>query len=108
MDNGTSIRKFDGLTTASEGVFRDIGALLPNDNPLARDVGALSGNIETSSANHFCCPPTGPCGDDWNESCKTGVAAFGRKPDDSIFRRNATVCRYAATMDRRFSEVSKL
>jgi len=39
--------------------------------------------------------------------CKTGVAAIGRKPDYSIFRRNAAVCRRAATMSRCFSEVSK-
>jgi hypothetical protein len=39
--------------------------------------------------------------------CKTGVAAFGRKPDDSIFRRNAAVCRRAATMSRKFSDVPK-
>jgi len=27
------------------------------------------------------------------------VAAFGRKPDNSIFRRNAAVCRHAATIN---------
>ena len=66
MDNGTSIRDFNCLTAGSKSMSRDIGFLLPIDNPLTRDVGALSGNIETSSANHFCCLPTSQCGDDWN------------------------------------------
>jgi hypothetical protein len=39
------------------------------------------------------------------ELCKTGVAAFGRKPDNSIFR-NAAVCRHAAMMNRGFAAVS--
>jgi hypothetical protein len=39
--------------------------------------------------------------------CKTGVAAFGRKPDHSICERNAAVCRLAATISRWFSDVSK-
>ena len=30
---------------------RDIGALLPNDNPLTRDISALTGNIETLTAD---------------------------------------------------------
>jgi hypothetical protein len=30
MGNGTSIRKFNGLTTAGEGVFFDVGALSRN------------------------------------------------------------------------------
>jgi len=38
--------------------------------------------------------------------CKTGVAAFGRKPNKSIFWRNAAVCRHAATMSQGFSEVT--
>ena len=46
MGNGTSIRNFDCLTAGSKGMSRDIGALLPNDNPLTRDVGALTGDIE--------------------------------------------------------------
>jgi len=58
MDNRTSIRNFNCSTAGSKSMSRDIGALLPNDNPLTRNVGVLSGNIETSSANHFCCPPT--------------------------------------------------
>jgi len=28
-----------------------------------------------ASANHSSCPPTGQCGDNWNETCKTVVAA---------------------------------
>ena len=62
MDNGTSIRNFDCLTAGNESLSRDIGALLPNDNPLTCNVGALSGNVKNSSANHFCCPPTGHAG----------------------------------------------
>jgi hypothetical protein len=41
MGNGTSIRNFDCLTAGSKSMSRDIGALLPNHNPLTRDVGAL-------------------------------------------------------------------
>ena len=36
MGNGTSIRKFDGLTTAGEGVSRDVGALSRNASSLSR------------------------------------------------------------------------
>jgi hypothetical protein len=45
-----AIRGFNCLTAGSESMSRDIGALLPNDNPLTRVVGALSGDIETSCA----------------------------------------------------------
>ena len=48
MDNGTSIRGFNCSTAGGESLSRDSGALLPNDNPLTRDVGALTGDIETS------------------------------------------------------------
>jgi len=48
MDNGTSIRSFNWLTAGSKGMSRDGGALLPNDNPLSRDIGTLSGDSETS------------------------------------------------------------
>jgi hypothetical protein len=33
----------------------------------------------------------------------TIVAAFGRKPDYSVFSNNAAVCRPAATKSRQFS-----
>jgi hypothetical protein len=48
---------------------------LPDDNPLARNVGGQSGNIETLLTNQFSCSPAGQCGGDWNETCDTGVAA---------------------------------
>jgi hypothetical protein len=41
MGNGTFIRNFDCLTAGSESMSRDIGALLPSDNSLTGDVGAL-------------------------------------------------------------------
>jgi len=33
-------------------------------------------------------------------------AAFGNKPDHSIFRRKAAVCRHTAKMSRGFSKIS--
>jgi hypothetical protein len=50
MDDGTFIRGFNCLTAGSESMSRDSGALLPDDHPLTRDVGTLSGDIETSCA----------------------------------------------------------
>jgi hypothetical protein len=53
MDNGTSIRGFNCLTAGSKGMSRDIGALLPNVNLLTRDVGAPTGNVETSTTRYI-------------------------------------------------------
>jgi hypothetical protein len=46
MGNGTSIRKFNGLTTAGEDVFFDVGALSRNAGFLSRGPGALNGNAK--------------------------------------------------------------
>jgi hypothetical protein len=46
MENGISIRDFDGLTAGSESLSRDVGVLLPDVNPPTRDVDALTGDVE--------------------------------------------------------------
>ena len=51
MGNGTSIREFNGLTTAGGGVFFDVGALWRNAGSLSRDPGALGGNPDTLSCD---------------------------------------------------------
>jgi len=40
MGDGTSIGKFNGLTTAGGGVLRDVGALSRNAGSLSRNTGA--------------------------------------------------------------------
>ncbi len=44
MGNETSIHKFNGLTTAGEDVFFDVGALSRNAGFLSRNPDALGGN----------------------------------------------------------------
>ena len=51
MGNGTSIGKFNGLTTAGGGVSRDVGALSRNAGSLSRNTGALIASPDTLSSN---------------------------------------------------------
>jgi len=58
MGDGTSIGKFNGLTTAGGGVFfdvgtpaRNVGFLIRDTAPLGGDPGALIGNPDTLNSN---------------------------------------------------------
>jgi hypothetical protein len=51
MGNGTSIGKFNGLTTAGGGLFFDVGALLRNACFLSRNPAALIGSPDALSFN---------------------------------------------------------
>jgi hypothetical protein len=51
MGNGTSIGKFNGLTTAGGGVLRDVGALSRNAGSLSHNTGALIASPDTLSSN---------------------------------------------------------
>jgi hypothetical protein len=51
MGDRTSIRKFNGLTTAGGGVLFDVGTLSRSTGFLSRDPGALGGNPDTLSSD---------------------------------------------------------
>ncbi len=54
MGNGTSIGKFNGLTTAGGGVFFDVLALLRYAGSLSRNTDALIANPDALSSNCRC------------------------------------------------------
>jgi hypothetical protein len=51
MGNGTSIGKFNGLTTAGGGVLRDVGSLSRDPGALGGNANALIGNPDALSSN---------------------------------------------------------
>jgi len=46
-----------------------------------------------ASANHFNCPPTGQCGDDWNETCKNRRSGFSAESRIYDLIEKSAVCR---------------
>ena len=75
MGNGTSIGKFNGLTTAGGGLFFDVGAQSRNAGSLSRDPGALIANPDALSSNP--------------EALSFDPAALSRDPDGLSFDPDA-------------------